>query len=146
MPASIEVLASHAPPNGPHGGFRARGIVYASAFGIGPLIGGVLTDNVSWRAVFWGELALLLVAMGVALPLLRATPQLLKPPTRDFLGAALAAVVVFLVVFIASRGRTWGWALWRPIRNPDRASHLDRSAFWHVTRRLCPQAVVAAAR
>lgn len=112
MPASIEVLASHAPPNGPHGGFRARGIVYASAFGIGPLIGGVLTDNVSWRAVFWGELAFLIVAMGVALPLLRATSQLLKPPTRDFLGAALAAVVVFLVVFIASRGRTWGWALW----------------------------------
>ena len=112
MPASIEVVAAYAPLSGPRAGFRTRGIVYASAFGIGPLIGGVLTDNVSWRAVFWLELALLLIAMGVALPLLRAASQLPKAPTRDFLGATLVAIVVFLLVFLASRGRTWGWTLW----------------------------------
>jgi MFS family permease len=112
MPASIEVVAAHPASSGPRGAFRARGIVYASAFGIGPLVGGVLTDNVSWRAVFWGELALLIVAIGVALPLLRETSQLPKPRTRDFLGATLVALVVFLVVLIASRGRTWGWVLW----------------------------------
>jgi MFS family permease len=112
MPASIEVIAAYAPRGGPQIGFRARGIVYASAFGIGPLVGGVLTDNSSWRAVFWLELALLLIAMVVSRPLLRVPSQLPRPPTRDFLGAALVAIVVFLLVFLASRGRGWGWTLW----------------------------------
>ena len=112
MPASIEVVAAYAPLRGPQVGFRTRGIVYASAFGIGPLIGGVLTDSTSWRTVFWLELVLLLIAMGVALPLLRIPSELPKAPTRDFFGAALIATFVFLLVFLASRGRGWGWTLW----------------------------------
>jgi MFS transporter, DHA2 family, methylenomycin A resistance protein len=112
MPASIEVVASHPSRRGPNAGFRARGVVYASAFGIGPLIGGVLTDTVSWRAVFWCELVGLFAAIVVAFPLLRATSRLPRPPTRDFLGGALAAIIVFLVVLIASRGNAWGWSLW----------------------------------
>jgi MFS transporter, DHA2 family, methylenomycin A resistance protein len=112
MPASIEVVAAYAPRRGPQRGFRTRGIVYASAFGIGPLIGGVLTDNTSWRTVFWLELVLLLIAMAAARPLLRVPSQLPRAPTHDFLGATLVAVFVFFVVFLASRGRAWGWALW----------------------------------
>jgi hypothetical protein len=50
--------------------------------------------------------------MAVALPLLRSPSQLPKAPTRDFLGATLVAVFVFLIVFLASRGRTWGWTVW----------------------------------
>lgn len=112
MPASIEVIAAYAPVRGPQVGFRTRGIVYASAFGIGPLIGGVLTDNTSWRTVFWVELVLLLIAVGVALPLVRTPSQLPRAPTRDFFGAALVASFVFLLVFLASRGRSWGWRVW----------------------------------
>jgi len=109
MPASIEVLAAHAPPSGARAGFRARGIVFAVGFGIGPLFGGVLTDGVSWRALFVVEIAGLLVAGLLALPVLRATARFPTAPTRDFLGAGLAAALVFVVVFGASRSRVWGW-------------------------------------
>ena len=109
MPASIEVLAAHAPPAGASAGFRARGIVFAVGFGIGPLLGGVLTDDVSWRALFLVEIAGLVVAGLLALPVLRATARFPTAPTRDFLGAGLAAALVFLVVFGASRSRLWGW-------------------------------------
>lgn len=112
MPASIEVIAAYAPARGPQPGFRSRGVVYASAFGIGPLIGGVLTDNISWRAVFWAEVAALVVAMVVALPLFAAPSRFTKVPTRDFLGATLVAVLIFDTVLLASRASGWGFVLW----------------------------------
>jgi MFS family permease len=112
MPASIEVLAAHAPPTGARAGFRARGVAYAVAFGVGPLLGGVLTDGVSWRAVFGGEVLVLSVAAYLSLPLLRATSWFPRVPTRDFLGAGLAAALVFAVVLGASRSRVWGWWSW----------------------------------
>ncbi len=110
MPASIEVLAAFAPDGEPSKLFRARGIVYASAFGIGPLIGGILTDRVSWRAVFWAELAVLLVALAISIPFLRARSDLPKRPTRDLLGGAVVAPLIVLVVLGSSQARRWGWS------------------------------------
>ena len=112
MPASIEVLAAFAPDGEPSKLFRARGIVYASAFGIGPLVGGILTDSVSWRAVFVAELAVLVVALVVAIPFLRARSDLPKRPTHDLLGGLVVAPLIVLLVLGMSQGRRWGWS-WR---------------------------------
>jgi DHA2 family methylenomycin A resistance protein-like MFS transporter len=112
LPSSIEVIAAHSAATGPSSGFRARGVVYSTAFGIGPLVGGLLTDAVSWRAVFWLEVVGLVIAGTIALPVLRASARLPTTPTRDIVGAGLAAVIVFLVVFGASRSHEWGWFSW----------------------------------
>ena len=83
MPTSIEVLAAYLPVGHTHRGFRWRGVIYASSFGIGPLVGGVLTDYVSWRAIFWLEVIVLLAAAALAAPLVRVDSHLPKAPTRD---------------------------------------------------------------
>lgn len=110
LPASIELVAAHPPRSGARSGFRARGIVYASAFGIGPLLGGVLTDHLSWRAIFWFELVGLLLAGVLAAPLLHRTSTLPKPPTRDLRGAALSAILV--AVALGSIYRISSWWSW----------------------------------
>jgi MFS family permease len=109
LPASIELVASHPPRTGARSAFRARGIVYSSAFGIGPLIGGLLTDHVSWRAIFWLELVVLVVAGVLASPLLTRPSVLPRPETRDLRGAALSAALVFVVLGSVGQSRTWGW-------------------------------------
>jgi len=111
VPASIEMIVAHAPPSGPRRWLRARGIVYASSFGIGPLLGGVLTDTISWRAVFWVELAVTVIAAALAVPVLRRPSTLPQAATRDLRGALLVALLVSLVMVGVGRARVWGWTL-----------------------------------
>jgi len=109
MPASIEMIVAYPPGRGASEGFRARGVVYATAFGLGPLLGGILTDNVSWRAVFVFEAVVALGAVAVAVPLLGRHSAAPKRPTRDLRGAALTVVATVLVVLLASQPHRWGW-------------------------------------
>ncbi len=110
LPASIEVLAAFPIHGDPSAGFRVRGIVYASAFGIGPLVGGVLTDWISWRAVFVLELGLVVAALVVSVPLQRARSELPKRATSDLAGALVVAPLIILTVLTASQARRWGWS------------------------------------
>lgn len=109
LPSSIELVAAYPPRAGPRSGFRARGVVYSSAFGIGPLVGGLLTDHVTWRAIFWLELMILLVAGVLAAPLLKVGSNLPAPPTRDIRGAATSALLVAVSLGAVSRSSVWGW-------------------------------------
>jgi EmrB/QacA subfamily drug resistance transporter len=74
---------------------------------IGPLLGGWLVDAFTWRAVFWLNLPVGLLAVLVAL---RAVPRS-EPDTRpmDSVGAVLAAAMLGGTVFALTQGPEWGW-------------------------------------
>ncbi len=97
---------------------RERGIafaVYGSTIGgmaaVGPLVGGWLATDVSWRWAFWLNLPFgLLVLAGIWLVL----PETRDPSTDshfDLLGALLSSVAMGGVVFALIEGATYGW--WR---------------------------------
>lgn len=77
--------------------------VMAVAMVAGPLVGGFITDHLSWRWAFYVNLPL----GGVALVLLMATLHLPRHRTEhriDWLGAALLSVGITAIVLIT----TWG--------------------------------------
>jgi len=74
----------------------------------GPLIGGLITSYVSWRASF---LLQVLVVAGIAVLArhLADPPLPAQRPTFDLLGAVLSAIGLFFVVFGILQTGTYGW-------------------------------------
>ncbi|GAB3308061.1 MFS transporter [Geodermatophilus aquaeductus] len=74
----------------------------------GPLIGGLVTSTVSWRASFWLQV---LVVAAIALLARRIVdpPLPAQRPRFDGLGAVLSALGMFFVVFGVLQSGTYGW-------------------------------------
>lgn len=94
---------------------RERGIAFAvwgSTIGgmaaVGPLLGGWLTTDYSWRWAFGINVPLgilILVGLMLFVPATRAE----HPPTIDIVGALLSIVASGSLVFGLIEGRTYGW-------------------------------------
>jgi EmrB/QacA subfamily drug resistance transporter len=94
--------------------FAAWGATAGAAAAFGPLVGGFLTTNYSWRWSFGINVIItplaIVGAMLVMAPGVRASRRI----RIDLPGAAMIASGMFLLVFALSEGATYGW--WRPIK------------------------------
>ncbi|MGW0686335.1 DHA2 family efflux MFS transporter permease subunit [Streptomyces sp. NPDC002754] len=85
------------------------GAVFGATSVLGPLLGGLFTEHLSWRWVFYvnlpiGVVALLVIAGALHIPV-RSTKHRI-----DYLGTFLVASVATCLVLVASLGgTTWAW-------------------------------------
>ncbi|UYN84593.1 MAG: DHA2 family efflux MFS transporter permease subunit [Microcella sp.] len=107
VPSSLAlIMASH------RGESQARAIGLwtawtSAAFIVGPVVGGLLTDLVSWRWVFLINVLPIAATMLLMAPL-RNEPAVVKVPL-DLVGAALGAVGLGGVVFGLIEQANYGW-------------------------------------
>jgi MFS family permease len=108
LPAIVSLIA------GTYGGkeralaFGIVGGVAGAAIAAGPLIGGWVTTEFSWRYVFAGETVI--VAMILLLRRrLKRFPPAERPPQLDLVGVGLSALGLGLAVFGILKSSEWGW-------------------------------------
>ncbi|MFF3962959.1 DHA2 family efflux MFS transporter permease subunit [Streptomyces griseorubiginosus] len=109
MVLSMAIVGDLVPPR-ERGRYQGLfGAVFGATSVLGPLLGGLFTEHLSWRWVFYVNLPVGVVALAVIAVVLRI-PRRSAKHVIDYLGTFLIAAVATCLVLVASLGgTTWGW-------------------------------------
>lgn len=109
MVLSMAIVGDLVPPR-ERGRYQGLfGAVFGATSVLGPLLGGLFTEHLSWRWVFYVNLPVGVVALAVIAIVLRI-PRRSTKHVIDYLGTFLIAAVATCLVLVASLGgTTWGW-------------------------------------
>jgi MFS family permease len=105
----LAIITDAFPPARRGRALGVNAVVFAMGTSLGPTLGGLITQYLSWRWIFYLNVpvgALVLLASQVVLP--RARPHPREP--FDVPGAALLAVGFALLTLMLSFSLEWGWA------------------------------------
>jgi EmrB/QacA subfamily drug resistance transporter len=109
FPVSVSVLTNAFPSARAS---HAIGLAYGIAGlgnAAGPLIGGLLTETIGWRWIFWLNVPLTLVVLVIAARFITESFDESVPRRIDVAGFALITVGIGLFTLTFDRAPTWGW-------------------------------------
>ena len=109
MPATLSIITNTFPA-----AERGRAIgtwagVSALALAIGPLLGGFLTEHVSWRAIFYLNIPVAAGAIAATLFAVRESRDETVGREIDYAGTAVLTVGLTSGVLALIEGNNWGW-------------------------------------
>ncbi|MFF3209424.1 MFS transporter [Streptomyces sp. NPDC002886] len=112
LPAIVALVAGNFTAEGRPGAYGLVAASGAVAIAVGPIIGGFATTYFSWRWVFAGEVAIVVVILALA----RRTADAPVGERRhiDLVGAVLSALGLGVFVYGVLRSSEWGWFLPKP--------------------------------
>lgn len=86
----------------------ALGVTQGLAAALGPTIGGIITQFLSWRAIFLVNFPLLILAIILAFYSLDFKENYIQTKI-DYLGSLLSMVTLFSLTLALVKGREWHW-------------------------------------
>lgn len=109
MPGTLSIISNAFPPEERGKAIGTWAGVSAIALALGPVLGGWLTEEVSWRAIFF--LNLPVAALAVVVTLFAAEESRDETVSRkvDFPGIAAITVGIGALVLALVEGNAWGW-------------------------------------
>jgi EmrB/QacA subfamily drug resistance transporter len=115
MPATLSIITNAFPPHERGKAIGTWAGVSALALALGPVVGGFLTEQVSWRAIFFLNLPVAALAVIVTLVAARESRDPDVPRTIDYTGVATLTIGIGSLVLALVEGNDWGWGSTRVI-------------------------------
>jgi EmrB/QacA subfamily drug resistance transporter len=109
MPATLSIITQAFPPHQRGTAIGTWAGVSAMALAIGPVVGGFLTQQVSWRAIFFINPPIAVGAVAVTLFAAKNTRDETVDRTVDYAGIAALTVGLTALVLALVEGNSWGW-------------------------------------
>jgi len=109
FPASMAITALTFPPSQRGFAMGIYGAIGSIMLGIGPLIGGYLTDSISWRWIFWLNIPVSVVVLLMFLSSWKEPIFEAERPKIDILGLITLVLGTGSLVLAIMQGTEWGW-------------------------------------
>jgi EmrB/QacA subfamily drug resistance transporter len=109
MPGTLSIISNAFPPAERGKAIGTWAGVSAIALALGPLVGGWLTEDVSWRAIFFLNLPVAAGAIAVTLFAAHESRDETVSRTVDIPGIAALTVGLTALVLALVQGNSWGW-------------------------------------
>ncbi|MFE7043996.1 MFS transporter [Streptomyces atratus] len=110
MPNTLGLLRAVFPPRKFGIAVGIWAMVSAVSTALGPIVGGLLIENVNWESVFYLNAPIGVIALLVSAAVLPQSRNSTGHHRFDVLGVVLLALGLLCVVFGVVKGETWGWA------------------------------------
>jgi EmrB/QacA subfamily drug resistance transporter len=109
MPATLSIISATFPA-------RERGMaigiwagVSAMALAIGPLLGGIITEHISWNWIFFVNVPIGVLAVVAAIFVVPESKDTSREQRLDLPGLATSAVGLFALVYALIEAHSYGW-------------------------------------
>jgi EmrB/QacA subfamily drug resistance transporter len=109
MPATLSIITNAFPANERGKAIGTWAGVSALALAIGPVVGGFLTENVSWQSIFFLNVPVAVVAVFVTLAATRESRDETSSHHIDYFGVATISIGLAALVLALVEGNAWGW-------------------------------------
>ncbi|MGZ5336568.1 MAG: MFS transporter [Solirubrobacterales bacterium] len=109
MPATLSIVTHAFPPQERGKAIGTWAGVSALALSIGPVVGGALTEHVSWRAIFFINLPVAVGAVFATLFAVRESRDDSVDRRVDYPGVVALTAGLTAIVLALIEGNSWGW-------------------------------------
>jgi EmrB/QacA subfamily drug resistance transporter len=109
MPATLSIITNAFPANERGKALGMWAGVSALALAVGPVLGGFLTEQVSWRAIFFLNIPVAIGAVTAALFAVRESRDTTVGREVDYAGVAALTGTLTALVLALVEGNNWGW-------------------------------------
>ena len=109
LPATLSIVTDAFPANERGKAMGTWAGVSALALAVGPVVGGLLTEHVSWRAIFYLNIPVAAGAIAAALFAVRESRDTSVGREVDYAGVVVLTAALTALVLALVEGNAWGW-------------------------------------